>query len=135
MTTGEVLRFLRQQKGATQEEVGEILGVQKSAIQKYENGSVVNLKLDAIRKLCFFFQIPPWILIFPENVSKLKEYGETESGDEFHRYLVDFSRLNIHGRRRLYSYAHDLALIEKYMLPVELQADSVKPANQQETNI
>lgn len=127
MTTGEMLKFLRQQKGVTQEEVGEVLGVQKSAIQKYENGSVVNLKLDAIRKLCLFFQVPPGILIFPEYIFSLDEYGSKEynelvslfTGEDFHNYMVAFSSLNLEGRKRLYSFAHDLALIEKYTLPIQ----------------
>ena len=42
--TGERIKKLRKEKGMTQQELVELLGVQKSAIAKYENGRVPNLK-------------------------------------------------------------------------------------------
>ena len=36
--TGERIKKLRKEKGLTQQQLGEMLGVQKSAIAKYENG-------------------------------------------------------------------------------------------------
>lgn len=36
MHTGQLIRHLRKSKGLSQEELGEIVGVQKSAIAKYE---------------------------------------------------------------------------------------------------
>ena len=42
--TGERIKKLRKEKGLTQQQLGEMLGVQKSAIAKYENGRVPNLK-------------------------------------------------------------------------------------------
>ena len=35
----------------TQEELGKLVGVQKSAIAKYENGRVVNIKRTTLKKL------------------------------------------------------------------------------------
>lgn len=57
MTIGERLKRLRTEKGLTQEEVGNILGITKAAIQKYENGSITNFRSDTIRKLCKLFGI------------------------------------------------------------------------------
>ena len=42
--TGERIKKLRKEKGLTQQQIGEMLGVQKSAIAKYENVRVPNLK-------------------------------------------------------------------------------------------
>lgn len=53
MTTGEKIRRLRKEKGLTQEELGNEVGLQKAAINKYETGIVVNIKrarLDRIAK-------------------------------------------------------------------------------------
>ena len=51
MNVGEKIRAARLAKGLTQEELGNILGVQKSAIAKYENGRVVNIKRSTLQKL------------------------------------------------------------------------------------
>ena len=44
MEIGEKIRNARLAKGLTQEELGKLVGLQKSAIAKYENGRVVNIK-------------------------------------------------------------------------------------------
>ena len=38
MEMGDRIKFLRRQKGITQEELGQIVGVQKAAVQKWESG-------------------------------------------------------------------------------------------------
>lgn len=109
MTTGEVIKALRRKHKITQEELGEILGVKKSAIQKYENGGIHNLKIDVIRKLCIYFNIQAWILIFPERVEAL----DTEKN--LNSIYANAAKLNIDGRIRLSEYISDLLLIEKYV--------------------
>lgn len=54
-------------KGYTQEELGEILGVQKSAIAKYESGRVVNIKRSTLKKISDVLGIRPSELIFNEE--------------------------------------------------------------------
>ena len=51
MNFGEKVKELRRSKGLTQEALGEIIGVKKSAINKYEKGRVVNIKRDNLQKL------------------------------------------------------------------------------------
>ncbi len=51
MEIGMLIKEARLSKGLTQEELGEIVGVQKSAIAKYENGRVVNIKRSTLQKL------------------------------------------------------------------------------------
>ena len=46
MTTGERIKMLRKEHNLTQEELGAKIGVQKAAIQKYEKGTVKNIKRD-----------------------------------------------------------------------------------------
>lgn len=50
-------------KGMTQEELGKILGVQKSAIAKYESGRVVNIKRTILKKISDVLDIRPIELI------------------------------------------------------------------------
>lgn len=51
MEIGELIKKARIDKGLTQEELGKLVGVQKSAIAKYENGRVVNIKRSTLQKL------------------------------------------------------------------------------------
>lgn len=51
LPVGEIIRAARIAKGLTQEELGKLVGVQKSAIAKYENGRVVNIKMGKIVKI------------------------------------------------------------------------------------
>jgi repressor LexA len=48
---GQKIKEARLLKGLTQEELGKIVGLQKSAIAKYENGRVVNIKRSTLQKL------------------------------------------------------------------------------------
>ena len=51
MEIGKKIREARIAKGLTQEELGKIVGLQNSAIAKYENGRVVNIKRSTLQKL------------------------------------------------------------------------------------
>ena len=51
MTTGQKIKILRMDKGWTQEELGKKIGVQRAAINKYEKGTVVNIKRSTLEKL------------------------------------------------------------------------------------
>lgn len=57
--TGEMIKHYRKKLGLTQEELGNYVGVQKSAIAKYENGRIENLKRTTIEKLSELFDILP----------------------------------------------------------------------------
>lgn len=59
MTTGDRIKMLRTSKGFSQEELGEKIGVKKAAINKYENGIVVNLKRETIEKLAEVLEVTP----------------------------------------------------------------------------
>lgn len=48
---GKMIKKARLEKGLTQEELGKLVGVQKSAIAKYENGRVVNIKRSTLQGL------------------------------------------------------------------------------------
>lgn len=59
----EKIRSLRIGKGMTQEDLGRELGVQKSAIAKYESGRVENIKRSTILKMANIFDVDPaWLM-------------------------------------------------------------------------
>ena len=63
MTTGDIIRELRQKKGLSQEQLGKMVGVQRAAINKYETGVVVNLKRSTIAKLATALGVTPTMLL------------------------------------------------------------------------
>lgn len=111
MDTGEVIKFLRTTRFLTQEQLGEILGVKKSAIQKYESGAITNLKIDVIRKLCSHFDVPPYVFIFPEAIA---DFSELEFSIK--DYGSHYKKLNMKGRIKAHEYLGDLAKIDDYKL-------------------
>lgn len=63
MTTGDRIKTTRISKGLTQEELGDMIGVKKAAINKYESGLVVNLKRTTIMKLADALGVSPIYLM------------------------------------------------------------------------
>ncbi len=66
MNIGDRIREARLAKGLTQERLGEMLGVKRSAIAKYEKGRVVNIKRSTLKKISDILGIRPSELIFEE---------------------------------------------------------------------
>jgi len=61
--TAERIKALRLQRGMTQQELGEKIGVKKAAINKYETGLVVNLKRSTIAQLAEALGVSPGYLM------------------------------------------------------------------------
>lgn len=59
MTMGEYIRQLRIERGMSQEDLGKIVGVNRAAVQKWEKGSVENIKRSTIKKLSQVFNVSP----------------------------------------------------------------------------
>ena len=59
MNIGDYIKKLRTEKGYSQEELGALLGVQRAAVQKWECGTVKNLKRETIKKLSEIFSVDP----------------------------------------------------------------------------
>src|SRR5574344_717911 len=69
MNTGDRIKQLRIQKQLSQEELGRIVGVQKSAIAKYESGRVENLKRSTIEQLAdSLATTPAYLMCWTNNM-------------------------------------------------------------------
>ena len=69
MKTADKIKYLRTQKGLTQEELGRIVGVQRAAINKYEKGTVVNIKRSTLQKLADALGVLPVDLLDDEEAT------------------------------------------------------------------
>jgi len=71
MLMADRIKELRLAAGLTQEELGVKIGLQKSAIAKYENGRVENIKRSTIQAMADLFQVrPSYILGFEDKEEK-----------------------------------------------------------------
>lgn len=114
MNTGEMLKNLRKERGLTLEEVGEHLGITKSAIQKYESGEVKNIKLDTIKNLCLFYDVVPMTLIFPDYTRFQPVRISQALNTEYIHFMEQYELLNQTGRTKVLTYLDDMLLIPHY---------------------
>ena len=75
MDIGEKIKIARITRGLTQEELGNMIGVQKSAIAKYESGRVVNIKRTTLQKIADVLDMNPSDLIFDDYTTSLSDSG------------------------------------------------------------
>ena len=101
MEMGQKIYNLRIQKGLTLEELGNMVGVGKSTVRKWENGMIANMKRDKILKISEALATTPAYLmgwdeedhihtfsLYPEEQDHIKKYRELDShGKE----MVDFT--------------------------------------------
>ena len=108
-------------RGYTQEELANKLGVKKAAVNKYETGTVKNIKLETIEKLADILNVPKVELVgwsaFDEQAEKLrlevmayeqisKIYGKLSI-----ELLENYQCLNDCGKSKLMEYLEDLTKI------------------------
>ena len=79
MDIGSKIRAARIAKNMTQEELGEVLGVQRSAVAKYENNRVVNIKRSTLKKISEVLDIPPFELIYNGDIEQTEKAATIDS--------------------------------------------------------
>lgn len=126
MEIGKRIKMLRTSAGITQDELGGMLGVKKAAIQKYESGSIVNLKIETIKKLGEIFKVTPAYIMgwdkFDEEINndnlkrqiRLAELLTERFKPEIVETIFKSFQLNEVGEEKLFSYMEDLTLLDKY---------------------
>ena len=63
MTTGEIIKQLRKERKMSQEDLAEYIGVQKSAVAKWETGRTKNIKKETLHALAILFGVQPSYLL------------------------------------------------------------------------
>ncbi len=89
MGIGKLIKEARISKGLTQEELGKLVGVQKSAIAKYENGRVVNIKRSTLHKLATALNLKGSDLIIESNPKEAAELSARVLMDSDLREMVE----------------------------------------------
>ena len=63
MDIGERIRYLRTSQGMTLEEVGDVVGVGKSTVRKWESGEIANMRRDKIALVAKALHVTPSYLM------------------------------------------------------------------------
>lgn len=71
---GNRIKFYRLQAGLTLLEVANKLGVKEATVQRYESGTIKNLKYDTISELARIFGVKPGQLLGWEEDTRFDEY-------------------------------------------------------------
>ena len=92
MTIQEKIRYLRLKQKLTLEAVGDIVGVGKSTVRKWESGEIANMRRDKIAKLAKALGTTPAYLMGWEDEESEKESssGEMQLTEEEKQLLESF---------------------------------------------
>ena len=115
--TGERIRNLRKAKGWTQTDLGNRIGVQNSAIAKYENGRVPNLKRSIIKALAKALDVSPSYLLGldeePEYLQAYRHMLEPAEDPARTKLLQIYDGLDDRGKDKLVAYAEGLSALSE----------------------
>lgn len=110
MDTGAKIKQLRESLDMTQEELGKLLGVKKAAINKYETGTVINLKRSTIENLCNIFNVTPQYLLSDSGSSQSSSSAPAPELTEREKEAIAvFRRLSDVDQEKLIAYGEGLA--------------------------
>lgn len=102
MSMAQRIKEERLKKGLTQEQLADRLGIQKSAVAKYENGRIENIKRSTIVRMAAIFGCDPCYLL------DLVEKPAVSSLDQ------KIDKLDAMDRIKLEAYVDGLLSQEKY---------------------
>lgn len=106
MTMGERIAYYREKQGLTMDQLGEMLGVQRSAINKYEKGYVENIKRSVIQQMAEIFGISPCYLMWGDESER-----QSENLSAKERELLDcFRACNAAGQQVILATAQSISI-------------------------
>lgn len=109
---GQRIYTLRKSLGLTLEDVGQIVGVGKSTVRKWETGDIENMRRDKIAKLAEALHVTPaWLMGWKEADDIEKPAAETgsELSEDAQRIAMKASLLSEESRKVLEDYIDFLA--------------------------
>lgn len=121
MTMGEYIKQLRTEREWSQDELGKKVGVNRAAVQKWEKGSVENIKRTTIKKLSDVFGVSPCDLMKwgeePEQKVNPINLIKEKYGSDTYELIELFSKLNEKGKSKVLEELSDMVQLQKYTEP------------------
>lgn len=107
MSMADKIKERRTFMGYTQEELGEKLGLQKSAIAKYENGRVENIKRSVIVKMAEILDCSPcYLLDWEENKIEVNDMSYDDK--YINEIQIEANKMNARGKIKLLNTAREM---------------------------
>lgn len=110
MNIGDRIRLRRNQLDKTLEEVGNIVGVTRATIQRYENGNIQNIPSDKIELLAKALKTTPAYLMGWEDEETIEQNAQEQ------KIIESFNKLNTQGKEKAIAYTQDLVDSGKYAI-------------------
>ena len=118
-TIGGRIKYLRQLANMSQEELGNRVGVQRAAINKYEKGSVTNIPIATIEKMAKVFDVSPIYIVGWDNVESSPLSAEIKVlqgvkrfyGNDTVDLIESYMELNQVGKERVSQCIADMILL------------------------
>lgn len=117
MEMGQKIYNLRIQKGLTLEELGNMVGVGKSTVRKWENGMIANMKRDKILKVSEALDTTP---------AYLMGWEEKQEKEESPKIMQYYELLNDTGKHEAAKRVEELTHLPKYMKEGEGKDNTVE---------
>lgn len=90
---GARIKAAREQKGVTLQEVARDIGVAKSTILRYENGSIESIKLPVISAIALSLEVDPaWLLLKTDRPKSEKPALKEDELSDAERELISLLR-------------------------------------------
>lgn len=115
MEIKDIIRKRREELNLTYEQLGNMIGVGKSTVRKWETGMIENMRRDNIVALSKALNISPSVImgwdVLEENVpSEENKISKVEIV-----LLENYNKLNDLGKEKLIEYSNDLIETPKYI--------------------
>jgi transcriptional regulator with XRE-family HTH domain len=80
---GRRIKQRREELGMTQDELGKILSLNKSTIQRYETGKITKIKLPVLQSIANALDVSPdWLALKTDTPAKPAEQARPQISDE-----------------------------------------------------
>ena len=112
MDVGALIKQARMEKGYTQEELAEKVGVKKSAVAKWENGRVSEIKRSNLKKLSEALGLNPNKLLGDielDPISVADELADIYLDVELRKMIAEYQKLDNQKQAQVREYVHLLS--------------------------
>lgn len=125
---GERIKSRRKELELTQEQVGNIVGVTKSTIQRYENGLIKDLKMPVIQAIANALKVNPDWLVLKSDTKELQSNNKNLKSINLSKnqlkLINTYNLLNDTGRQEAQKRVEELTLIDRYKLKQDAANES-----------
>lgn len=124
MEMKDKIKQRREELGLTLEEVGNIVGVGKSTVRKWETGDIANMRRDKIAKLAVALRTSPAYLLGYDEIEKTADPKADGLSPKENELLTLYRGVNPDGQRYILQQAEFANSREEYRLSLAPTAKS-----------